>query len=168
MMDARDVLDVLAVLAEDGIEVVLDGGWGIEALLGAQHRDHDDLDVVVSLDGLEAIVASLEVVGFRVAEDLRPTRVVLADSGQRRVDLHLVRTDESGDHWQDGGAPDGGDLAYPAARISSGWVAGQQVRCIDAQLQVDHHRGYDPLARDLHDLGLLQRQFGVSLPEGYR
>ena len=39
-MEARDVLDVLTILRESDLERVwLDGGWGIDALLGAQHRD---------------------------------------------------------------------------------------------------------------------------------
>jgi lincosamide nucleotidyltransferase A/C/D/E len=30
-----------------GIPIWLDGGWGVDALLGEQTRPHDDLDIVV-------------------------------------------------------------------------------------------------------------------------
>jgi len=30
-----------------GIEIWLDGGWGVDALLGEQTRPHKDLDIVV-------------------------------------------------------------------------------------------------------------------------
>jgi len=30
-----------------GIEIWLDGGWGVDALLGEQTRPHEDLDIVV-------------------------------------------------------------------------------------------------------------------------
>src|SRR4051794_4281937 len=56
-MEARDVLDVLTVLREAQIgRSWIDGGWGIDALLGAQHRDHDDLDLVVSVDELARVI----------------------------------------------------------------------------------------------------------------
>ncbi|WP_254127200.1 nucleotidyltransferase domain-containing protein [Aquihabitans sp. G128] len=167
-MEARDVLDLLDVFAEDGIDPVLDGGWGIDALLGAQHRDHEDLDLVVLLAELDRVVASLASVGFALVEDLRPTRAVLRDAAGRQVDLHPVRPDDDGDLWQAGANPDGTDARYPAGEITTGWVGGRSVRCIGAQLQVAHHSGYEPRSRDRHDLDLLQRQFGISLPDGYR
>ena len=167
MMEATDVLDVLAVLAEDGVSVVLDGGWGIDALLGAQHRDHDDLDLVVGVEHLDAAVGSLTGAGFEVREDRRPTSVALADREGRRVDFHVVGPEVDGVRWQPAGGPDGTDRRYPVAATTSGWVGGEVVACVDAQLQVDHHHGFEPRHEDVHDLRLLQKQFGVSLPEGY-
>lgn len=166
-MEARDVLDVLDVLTEDGHEAILDGGWGIEALLGAQHRDHDDLDLLVRLDQLDGVLATLGAVGFAIDGDDRPTRVSLADRSGRAIDLHLVRL-EGGERWQAAGAPGGGDLAYRTGDLTTGWVGGRPVPCIGALLQVAHHTGYPPRPRDRHDLELLQQRFGVSLPEGYR
>lgn len=167
VMEANDVLDVLAILAEDSIPVVIEGGWGIDALLGAQHRTHDDLDLLVAAEQLDAALGSLASVGFEIAIDLRPRRVMMADRSGRRVDFYLVRTDESGDHWQDGAGPDGTDVCYAEAQFISGWVGGEPVRCIDAQLQVVRHEGYEPTTKDRHDLELLQKQFGVALPPGY-
>lgn len=167
MMEATDVLDVLAVLAEDDVPVVLDGGWGIDALLGAQHRDHDDLDLVVAAEHLDAAVAVLTGAGFSIDADHRPTRLALVDREGRRVEFHVVGPEVEGVRWQVAGAPDGTDLRYPVASTTTGWVGGEVVACIDAQLQVAHHHGYEPTPRDLFDLRLLQKQFGVSLPEGY-
>src|SRR4051812_13639539 len=48
-MATNDVLDVTNVLPRAGIDFWLDGGWGIDALMGAQHRRHEDLDIVVPL-----------------------------------------------------------------------------------------------------------------------
>lgn len=168
MMEARDVLDALDVLDAVGIEPILDGGWGIDALLGEQNRDHDDLDLVVPLVEIDTVVAALTAVGFALRVDLRPTRLVLADRDGHQIDLHPVRIDADGDWWQTAAAPDGSDAHYPASDLASGWVAGRPVRCISANLQVRHHTGYDPQSRDLHDLDLLQGRFGVSLPERYR
>ena len=168
MMEAQDVLDVLALLDEERVTAVLDGGWGIDALLGAQHRDHDDLDLVVLLSELDTVLDTLGSVGFAIETDERPTRIALADRAGRAIDLHLTRVDGDGDFWQAAARPDGTDARYRASQLTSGWVGGHQVRCISADLQVAHHTGYPPRPRDVHDLGLLQRQYGIGLPEGYR
>ncbi len=83
MMEATDVLDVLAVLAEDGVPVLLDGGWGVDALLGAQHRDHDDLDLVVGEEHVEAALASLVGAGFTTPL-VSITDVEVVDAGYDR------------------------------------------------------------------------------------
>lgn len=167
-MDARDVVDVLAVLGEADVTAWLDGGWGIEALLGEQNRDHDDLDLVVNLAELDAAVAALAEVGFTIDTDQRPTRLTIVDRHGRRVDFHPVRFDEHGDGHQAGAGADGGDAVYPADAFSYGWVAGRKVACIGPELQVSHHDGYPPTDKDRHDLALLVERFGVSLPDGYR
>jgi lincosamide nucleotidyltransferase A/C/D/E len=41
---AEDVLAVLDRLGAAGVAVWLDGGWGIDALLGRQSRAHADAD----------------------------------------------------------------------------------------------------------------------------
>lgn len=45
MMTEQDVLEIVCVLEARGISVWLDGGWGVDALLGTQRRRHKDLDV---------------------------------------------------------------------------------------------------------------------------
>ena len=166
-MEATDVLDVLAVLAEDDVEVVLLGGWGIDALLGAQHRDHHDLDLAVVAERVDAALAALAGAGFAVEDDQLPTRVTVADRAGHRVVFVVLGPEDDGVRVQVAGAPDGTDRRYPVSNTTSGWVGGERVACIDAQLQVANHLGYEPTPRDLFDLRLLQKQFGVSLPEGY-
>jgi lincosamide nucleotidyltransferase A/C/D/E len=45
MMSRNDVLEVLEHLAGHDIDVWVDGGWGIDALVGSQTRPHGDLDL---------------------------------------------------------------------------------------------------------------------------
>jgi hypothetical protein len=47
MLDASDVLEILDRLDRAGLTVWLDGGWGIDALLGRHNRPHEDLDLVI-------------------------------------------------------------------------------------------------------------------------
>ncbi|MGZ4382041.1 MAG: nucleotidyltransferase domain-containing protein, partial [Gaiellaceae bacterium] len=44
-MRATDVLEVLAALGEAGVRASLEGGWGVDALVGRQTREHEDLDL---------------------------------------------------------------------------------------------------------------------------
>ena len=46
-MLAEDVLELYALLLEHGVQIWLDGGWGIDALLERQTRPHKDLDAFV-------------------------------------------------------------------------------------------------------------------------
>ncbi len=48
---------VLDACSDRSILVWLDGGWGVDALLGEQGRPHDDVDVVVPLDQLTDLIS---------------------------------------------------------------------------------------------------------------
>ena len=46
-MTAQDAVGLIQLLNRNQIEVIVDGGWGVDALLGKQTRTHADLDVAV-------------------------------------------------------------------------------------------------------------------------
>ena len=52
---AEDVIELYSTLLERGIQLWLDGGWGIDALLQRQTRSHTDLDAIVAFDQLPAL-----------------------------------------------------------------------------------------------------------------
>ena len=52
MLEASDLLAVLGQLDRAGVVIWLDGGWGVDALLGRQSRPHQDLDLVIDRDDL--------------------------------------------------------------------------------------------------------------------
>jgi lincosamide nucleotidyltransferase A/C/D/E len=49
-MTGADVLHVIDLLKAAGVPVWVDGGWGVDALLGEQTRLHDDLDLDLALE----------------------------------------------------------------------------------------------------------------------
>ncbi len=168
MLDASDVLVVLDQLDQAGQVVWLDGGWGVDALLGHHSRPHQDLDLVIARDDCAAAEAALAGMGFQpdlAAVPGWPAQLLLVDADGRRVDLHVVVFDSDGNGWQElGGGAWGG---YPAEGLTGvGMVGGRQVRCLTPQLQVRHHLGYPLDATDRHDLGLLAERFGVAVPPG--
>jgi lincosamide nucleotidyltransferase A/C/D/E len=168
MMTAAEVIRVLDALAEARITVWLDGGWGVDALVGEETREHDDLDMVVSAEHLDRALALLALLGFRIAEDLRPTRLVLAAGDGRRIDFHPVVFAQDGSARQIGAGPNGGDAVYPAAGFAGdGSVGGRSVPCLTPRLLVIHHLGYEPEPKDRHNVRLLCERFDIPLPDTY-
>jgi len=168
MMTDSDVIEVVGRLEEAGLNVWLDGGWGVDALLDEQTRAHDDLDLVVELPATDDILALLTSLGFRVSTDERPTRLVVTDDTDRRIDLHPIVLDAEGNGRQIGAGPSGGDAVYSAAGLKgAGTVDGPLVRCLTPELLLLHHSGYEPQEKDRHNVRVLWERFGLPLPRGY-
>jgi lincosamide nucleotidyltransferase A/C/D/E len=166
MMTADDVLAVMARLRQSGIEAWLDGGWGVDALLGQQTRDHDDLDLVVELARADAVCDALLPLGYELAEDDRPTRLVLTAGHGRSIDLHTVEFDAAGGGVQ--ALPGGRSYRYPPAGfLAEGKIGGETLPCLTPEAQLECHTGYQPTDTDRHDVRLLADRFGLRLPPGY-
>lgn len=169
MMTSDDVREVLDHLEAAGIPVWLDGGWGVDALVGRQSRPHDDLDLVIPREQLSRAQELLTQLGFQHAANITPglpARLVLRAPNDRQIDFHPVVFDSAGNGQQELG--DGTWGTYPAGGlIGSGQVAGRGVRCITAELQLRHHLGYEPGADDRQDMRLLSEHFGLTLPPPY-
>src|SRR5882757_505237 len=90
-MKEVDVLVVLDALEEAGLTAWVDGGWGIDALVGETTRAHSDLDLVVLLPQVDAVQEILEEIGYdKVLRDWLPVAIALADAQGREIDLHPV------------------------------------------------------------------------------
>ena len=72
-MDAAHAILIIDALRSRGLTAWVHGGWGVDALLGTQTRDHDDLDLVVQLSDWPKIAAALTRLGYRVAQGGPPT-----------------------------------------------------------------------------------------------
>jgi lincosamide nucleotidyltransferase A/C/D/E len=167
MMGAEDVQEMVNCLEAAGIAVWLDGGWGVDALLDEQTRPHDDLDVVMAIEQLDAAREALRPLGFVLAVDELPTRCVLRGAGDRRIDVHPVAFEREGGGLQR--QPDGSDFRYPPEGLAgTGTIAGQAVRCVSPELQLRCHLAYEPDDDDRHDVRLLCERFRLALPETYK
>ena len=47
MVSKTDAKQILQFAIDAGIDVFLDGGWGVDALLGQETRVHNDIDLFV-------------------------------------------------------------------------------------------------------------------------
>jgi lincosamide nucleotidyltransferase A/C/D/E len=162
---AERVLELLDVLRSAGVRATLDGGWGVDALLGHQTRPHADLDLVASLADVPRIRTALERLGFSLHEDHLPVRFVLRGADGEQLDFHTVTFDERGGGVQP--QPGGGAFRYPPEGFVEGLVAETAVPCVSAEVQLLCHRGYEPTPKDAHDVLNLCRTFGLSIPREY-
>lgn len=161
MMHAVDVIAVITCLKAAEIVVWLDGGWGVDALLGEQTRPHDDLDLVIAAADGARMCAALAPLGFTEYVDERPTRFVLRAPDDRRIDAHLVTFDREGGGIQQGA--DGTTFRYPPEGFTGiGEIAGASMRCLTPDLQLRCHLAYEPDDDDRHDMRLLCARFGLA------
>ena len=47
MVNKEDAIEIISYAVDNGIDIWLDGGWGVDALLGTQTRVHNDIDLFV-------------------------------------------------------------------------------------------------------------------------
>jgi lincosamide nucleotidyltransferase A/C/D/E len=165
VMNAADVMEIVSMLEDAGARVWVDGGWGVDALLGEVSRAHSDLDLVISTDDVELARSVLTGVGFsQVLRDWLPTALAVADDKDREVDLHPVTPTPDG--GGDQRLPDGETFHYPPPVV--GFIAGRQVRCVDVETQVLCHLGYETTDKDRGDMRRLREHFNIELPDPYR
>jgi lincosamide nucleotidyltransferase A/C/D/E len=168
MMSSSALIELLRDLAAADIEIWLDGGWGVDALLGEQTRPHKDVDIIVSVSDLRRIGEVLRAKGFSVKSGGTHSNFVLADDSGREVDIHAVRFRESGDGLYR--MANGQDWIYPAAGFQGrGTIGGVAVRCLSPEAQVlGHAHGYAPSGKDFDDMERLHAHFSVVLPPHLR
>ena len=150
--------------AEANVRVIIDGGWGVDALLGEQTRSHSDLDIIMDVQDLPDLLHCCIQDGYRRQSDGTPENFVLQSKANARIDVHAIRFDDRGYGLFQ--FPDGRIWPFPpAAFAAQGNIAGRKVLCLspDAQVQC-HGQGYQPTTTDIDDMEKLQQTFGVVLP----
>jgi lincosamide nucleotidyltransferase A/C/D/E len=166
-MDAADVLHLYNTLEKLGVEIWVDGGWGVDALLERQTRPHKDLDIVIQQKDVSKLRELLEARGYKEIklEIARPHNFVLADDNSHEIDVHVIVLDEQGNGIY--GPVENGEM-YPADALAGrGMIAGQTVRCISAEWTIKFHSGYELKETDYRDVSALCEKFGIQLPAEY-
>lgn len=163
-MDSSSLLAVVDLLEAEAIAVWLDGGWGVDALLGRQTREHDDLDVVVEVADVSRVTDLLTRLGYALVAGAAPKSFVMVDPRGLQVDVHPVTFDAEG-----GGVyamEDGKTWVYPGEGFTGrGTVDGRPIRCLSPEVQVLVHSGYELTSKDYRELYLLRERFGVEPPK---
>jgi len=167
-MSPEAVVDLLQLFECAGIEVWLDGGWAVDALLGVRTRPHKDVDIILRVSDLPNLREILASRGFEMQPGGTASNFVLADRSGLEVDVHAIVFEQDGNGVYR--MANGSDWIFPAAGFSGlGVIQGIGVRCLSPEIQVlCHAHGYVPTEKDLRDMELLQAHFGVELPPHLR
>ncbi len=159
-----DVIELLGRLRDAGALVWVDGGWGVDALLGDQSRPHSDLDLVIARSSLEVARVVLLALGYTVLRDWLPNAIAFTGAGGRQVDLHPI------DPTPDGGGDQiqlDGNSRWHYSPPVRGVIGGEAVLCCPVRDQVLCHLGYEPRATDFDDMRRLAERFGLTLPQPF-
>lgn len=165
-MQSKDVVKLVQLLEANKIDVWLDGGWAVDALLGKQTREHEDLDIVLQEKDLSKLRELLEAEGYKDVprDDTRPENFVLGDDKGNLVDVHAFRFDEEGD-----GIYGNKGAIFPVEAFKGiGMIFGQSVKCIAPEQVVKFHTGYEPPEKHIKDVTALCEKFGIELPKAYK
>lgn len=166
-MIAADVISLYTELETLGITIWIDGGWGVDALLGEQTRPHQDLDITVQQKDVPKLRRLLQGRGYKdiKLQEARPWNFVLGDENGREIDLHIIVIDDRGNGRY--GPAEKGET-YPAASLTgTGSINGRTVRCISPEWTVKFHSGYKLKEKDFRDVSALCKKFGIELPEAF-
>lgn len=161
-MTAKDVIEFLELLWQHQIEVFIDGGWGVDALLGEQTRTHADLDIAIPHKEVEKIRELLEARGYQEVPraDSWECNFVLGDSQGHEIDIHTYIFDGDGNLIF--------GVEYPCDSLTgTGSVNGCPVQCITPEWMVKFHTGYPLDENDYRDVKALCQRFGLEMPPEY-
>lgn len=163
-MDATRVLDLVAHLQAHGIPIWLDGGWGVDALLGKQTRPHDDLDLVARLEDSARIEAALGDRGYVIGFGGPPLSYELVDDAGHQVDVHPASFGPNGDGIYR--MTNGRDWVYPAAGFGGeGRILGRPLPCLTPEVVlVNHTTGYALDEAHQRDVRALSERYALPLP----
>jgi lincosamide nucleotidyltransferase A/C/D/E len=161
-MKATDVVNLIKLLREHDIDVCIDGGWCVDALLGEQTRKHLDLDIVIAYADVEKLRSVLEGRGYQDVPrpDTRPCNFVMGDNLRHLIDIHTYATDRV-NH------PEQGE-DYPLDSLhGAGFINGYPVKCISVEHLIQFHTGYELDENDYRDVKALCERFGMPIPVEY-
>ena len=151
MVNITDVKQILQFAIDAEIKVFLDGGWGVDALLGYQSRAHNDIDIFVEKNDYQNFIEIMKANGFYEIKMEYTTlnHTVWEDLKNRIIDLHCFEYTDEGEILYDGDC-------FPVETFSGkGRIEEIEVSCIEPYSQVMFHLGYEFDENDAHDVKLL-------------
>lgn len=164
MVNKADAIEIISYADNNGIDIWLDGGWGVDALLETETRAHNDIDLFVEKINRRKFIDIIKEKGFSEIEEAYTTtsHTVWKDAKDRIIDLHIFEFNEQGNLVFEGETYSG-DVFSGIGKISN-----KVVKCISAENQVLFHLGYEHDENDVHDVRLLCERFNIPIPNEYK
>lgn len=174
-MSAETLIKIHDDLKNLGVEMILDGGWGVDALLGKQTREHRDVDFFIDQKDLEMVKKYFADQGYKPSETEPATAWhFLLESNEYAVDIHVLDIDGKGRGWY---GPKENNAIFEADSLSGvGSINGVEfrsltpeyrVKCLTKAFGVITRTGYTLKDTDYEDIAKLCKQFNIEIPEEY-
>lgn len=146
----ENLLKVLDIIHSAGIQYWLDGGWGVDVLVGQQTRKHRDIDINFDSKETERLLDILDGEGYQVVEDWLPVRVELYHPELGYIDIHPFDiSDEKKIRQAD---LEGGWYEFEPDYFGRAEFSGRTIPCISAKGQLVFHTGYELREIDKRDI----------------
>jgi lincosamide nucleotidyltransferase A/C/D/E len=114
------VVELYKTLDSLGVMIWIDGGWGVDALLGRQTRPHGDLDIGIEQNGLPQLLGVLEGQGFKEVRRDGQWNFVMRDGKGHDIDIHVFVVHAAGTPVE--------GIMYPAASLEGKPRGSPQIR----------------------------------------
>jgi lincosamide nucleotidyltransferase A/C/D/E len=159
----EDLIPYLDLFDEMELYISIDGGWGVDALLGHQTRPHEDLDFLIEKADSDRLVTAIRELGFIDvhSNDHTEWNFVMGTPDGKNFDFHVLERRSDGNY--NSGSSANPVLVTAESLTGTGTIGGRTVRCPTPEFLIDSHRGYTLKETDMHDVTALNRKFGVAL-----
>jgi lincosamide nucleotidyltransferase A/C/D/E len=120
----------------------IDGGRGVDALLGKQTRQHGDLDSAIQQKDIPNLRKLLVLGGYQeiALPDSQPWNFIIGNCGVPLIDIHVIVFDDAGNGIYE---PVENGMMYPAISLTGmGVICERPVRFISAEDMLRFHSGY--------------------------
>ncbi|MEC2224028.1 MULTISPECIES: nucleotidyltransferase domain-containing protein [Heyndrickxia] len=84
----KNLIVVMDLLDSMEMRYWIDGGWGIDILLGKQNREHRDINVDFDGEFTGALLNKLKEKGYEIIVDWSPSRIELYHPELSYIDRH--------------------------------------------------------------------------------
>ncbi len=174
-MSADKLLEYLDGLDQLGLRYWLDGGWGVDSLLGKETREHKDADLIIEKKDLDAVKAYFASKGFEDKTEGDMWWHFFMTSPDTEVDFLVL------DFQPDGSAyygPIENGAIFPADVFATGGgeikgrkvntlTAAYRVKCLTKEFGVVTRNGYEINDKDAIDMVRLCKHYNLPIPEDY-
>jgi lincosamide nucleotidyltransferase A/C/D/E len=168
IMTSDSAEHIIVALTAGGVDACVGGGWGIDALLQEQTREHSDLDLWLESERIEPLFVTLTRLGIDRIYPWpgdRPWNFVLHDGALLRIDLHFYERMAQGRlHY---GAVTGDETFPDEALAGHGVIGTTTVRCEAPEWALRWHSGYPPRPVDHQDVARLCARFHLPIPQAF-
>ena len=151
----ENLFSVLNLLDMSEIRYWVDGGWGVDILVGAQTRAHRDVDIDFDASCTDKLLQLLKNNGYEVVTDWSPVRIELYHSQLGYIDIHPFVLNDDGTARQ--ANLDGEWYEFEADFFGTADFNGRIIPCISAKGQKVFHTGYELREVDKHDIRNIEK-----------